>query len=242
MLSGLLCLALRNDLKKAGFPPEFPEEDPKESTDASSFVRIASINLSGAMTALLKSKPIKKDIATVKWDMDAADALNEEIRKLSKKNKAKLGRAGCTTDELYTLIQTYFGRRLQEFLTTAMMDSSQGGRGMTEKVTNVTGSAKQTALKYANDAGEWTVERINNKLAEQLRAIACFLFGSVSRLPWSLSEVSLDSVPTRLLSLSKPTKLLATSPNSLGTRTHPCLLCLAVFFPLDPSALSSFSS
>lgn len=100
--------------------------------------------------------------------MDAFDALDKEIRKLSKKNKAKLGRAGCTTDELYALIQTYFGRKLREFLTIAMVDLSQGGKDMTETVTKVTGSAKQTALKYANDAGEWTGEKINDKLAEQL--------------------------------------------------------------------------
>ena len=167
-LNILLSLALRNDLKKAGFPPEFPEEDPKKSTDASSFVRIGSIDLTGAITADLKSKPLKKDIATVKWDLDAFDALDKEIRKLSKKNKAKLGRAGCTTDELYALIQTYFGRKLREFLTIAMVDLSQGGKDMTETVTKVTGSAKQTALKYANDAGEWTGEKINDKLAEQL--------------------------------------------------------------------------
>jgi hypothetical protein len=102
--------------------------------------------------------------------LDAFDVLDKEIRKLSKKNKAELGRAGCTTDELYALIQTYFGRKLRELLTTAMMDLSQGGKGMTETVTKVTGSVKQTALKYANAAGEWTGEKINDKLAEQLGA------------------------------------------------------------------------
>lgn len=89
---------------------------------------------------------------------------------MSKKNKAELGRAGCTTDELYALIQTHFGRKLREFLTTTLVDLSQGGKGTTETVTQVTGYAKQTALKYANDAGEWTGEKINDKLAEQLGA------------------------------------------------------------------------
>jgi hypothetical protein len=173
MLNVLLCHALRNDLKKAGFPPEFPEEDPKKSTDTtSSFVRIGSIDLSGAITATLKSKPLKKDISTVKWDLNAFDVLDKEIRKLSKKNKAELGRAGCTTDELYALIQTYVGRKLREFLTTDMLVdlSAQGGKGMTDTVTKVAGSAKQTALKYVNDAGEWMGEKMHDKLAERLGA------------------------------------------------------------------------
>jgi hypothetical protein len=102
--------------------------------------------------------------------LDAFDVLDKEIRKLSKKNKAELGRAGCTTDELYALIQTYFGRKLGEFLKATMVDLSQGGKGMTKTFSKLTGSAKQTALKYANDAGEWTGENINDKLAEQLGA------------------------------------------------------------------------
>lgn len=168
LLTPLYLISNRNDLKKNGFPPELPEEDPKKrGKSGSSFVRIGSIDLSGNVVALLKSRPLKKDLAEVKFALDTFDTLDEQIKSQSLENLAKTGRRGCTTDELYALIQAYVGGILKQVLTDTLADVSGGGTKTHDTVDRVVKLTKKSVSKYFSDTGEWTGEQVQNKLAEQ---------------------------------------------------------------------------
>ena len=162
-------------MKKMGFPPQLPEKDPsfppkqRRNDDTSSFVRVGKIDLSGDFSVILLSKPMKKDLGTFKLSLDTFDELDREIRFLSNKNLVETGRKGCTTDELYTLIQRYFGRKLRGLLLEVAQDlSNEDGSKTTDSVNKIVGSARKSVLMYANDASSWTGEKIDKKISEQL--------------------------------------------------------------------------
>ena len=163
-------------MKKMGFPPQFPEKDPstvppqqQKNDSTSSFVRVGKIDLSGDFSVILLSKPMKKDLGTFKFSLDTFDELDSEISLLSKKNLVENGRKGCTTDELYALIQRFFGRKLRGLLLEVAQDlSNEEGSKTTESVNKIVRSARGSVLKYANDAGAWTGENIDKKMSEKL--------------------------------------------------------------------------
>jgi hypothetical protein len=157
----------RDKLQKNGFPPEFSEEE--SSSVTSSFLRIGSIDLSGTVIASLQSRPLKKEITSIKFDLDTLDPLDRDIKNQSMENLATLGRRGCTTEELYSLIQKYFGRMLRETLSDVLEDlAADGGKGKMEEVNRVVNLTKDSIAKYVDDAGDWTGEQVQKKLAEQL--------------------------------------------------------------------------
>lgn len=165
-------MSTRNVLKKNGFPPELPEEDPKKfgkSSSSSSFVRIGSIDLSGNVVALLKSRPLKKNLAEVKFALDTFDTLDDQIKAQSLENLANTGKRGCTTEELYSLIQAYVGGILKQVLADTFDDVTGGGTKTSDSVDRVVKLTKKSVSKYFNDAGEWTGEQVQNKLAERLQ-------------------------------------------------------------------------
>jgi hypothetical protein len=165
-------LSNRNVLKKNGFPPELLYADYPEGSGESSyssFVRIGSIDLKGNVVALLKSRPLKKDLAEVKFALDTFDSLDEQIKTQSLENLAKAGRRGCTTDELYTLIQTYVGGILKQVLIDTLEDVKGGGTKTHDSVDRVVTLTKKNVSKYFNDAGEWTGGKVEDKLAEGLQ-------------------------------------------------------------------------
>mmetsp|Transcript_31005 Transcript_31005/g.74899 ORF Transcript_31005/g.74899 Transcript_31005/m.74899 type:complete len:394 (+) Transcript_31005:22-1203(+) len=164
------------EMKRMGFPPQFPETDPStvppqqhKNDDTSSFVRVGKVDLSGDFSVILLSKPMKKDLGTFKLSLDTFDELDKEIRFLSEKNLVENGRKGCTTDELYTLIQQYFGRKLRGLLIEVAQDlSNEDGSKTAESVNKIVGSARESVKKYANDARAWTGEKIDKNMSEKL--------------------------------------------------------------------------
>lgn len=163
----------RNDLKKNGFPPELPDEDPtakkrSKAKKKESFVRIGSIDLSGKIVAQIKSRPLKKDLTEVKFALDAFDPLDEQIKTQSLENLAKTGRRGCTTDELYNLIQTFVGSMIKQALAETFEDVAGGGTKTFDKVDNVVKLTRKSVTNYINDAGEWSEGQIQDKLNQSL--------------------------------------------------------------------------
>jgi hypothetical protein len=134
-----------------------------------SFLRIGSIDMSGDICARLKSRPLNKDIAVMSWGLDFLDIINEDIRAQADINLEKLGKRGCTTDEVYDILRTYFARRTKQFLTDTIEDLADGGKDTIEAVHKIVGSTKENVLKYASDAGEWTEGQVNDKLVRRLQ-------------------------------------------------------------------------
>lgn len=160
--------ACRDELKAKGFPPTF--EEPNEASDsAESVLRIGSILLSGNVNILLTSRPMKKDISTIKFDLKKLGPLYKEIRHKSDENLANLGRRGISTTELYSLIQIYFGRIIQNSLTDTVGDLvADGGKETKERLDRMKETTRGSVSKYVDEATEWTGKEAGKKLAKRL--------------------------------------------------------------------------
>lgn len=188
-------------MKKNGFPPELPADTPSSKTKRyESFVRIGSIDLSGTVVALLKSKPLKKDLAEVKFALDTFDTLDEQIKTQSLENLASTGRRGCTTDELYTLIQNFMGGMIKQVLVDTFEDVAGGGTKTFDRVDNVVKLTKKSISTYINDAGEWSGEQVQGKLKEQLEKMGIPTDNPQSKQALSLLAKSLQKSSNTMLS------------------------------------------
>jgi hypothetical protein len=160
---------IREELKRNGFPPAFSEEDQTElEADETSFFRIGSIDLSGSITACIKSRPLNQEISVVHFDLDAFDPLDRDIQNQALENLAISGRRGCTTDELYVLLQSYFGRKLRQVLSETLEDLADGGKETFQEVNRVVSLTKNSISQYVESVGDWTEEQVQNKVAERL--------------------------------------------------------------------------
>ncbi len=168
----------RDELKKNGFPPELPDEQPAPSkksgnkqteVSSSSFVRIGSIDLSGNIVAILKSRPLKKDLAQVQFSLDTFDPLDEQIQVQALENLANTGRRGCTTDELYALIQRFVIGILKNSLLEAFDNVAIDGPQMPKVVGKVVTLTKKSVSNYINEAGEWSGKELQERLSKGLR-------------------------------------------------------------------------
>lgn len=151
-------------------------EDYDESSPSSTFVRIGSIQLDGNITCEINSRPLDRSIANVTFGMDAFEPLYRQIRNVSEANLASTGRRGCTTDELYALVQSYFLEKLRKFLSDAAEDmvvgavSDEGSRTIRE-ARKLLASAGEIAKSYAGDASKKTGESLQESLASRLEKL-----------------------------------------------------------------------
>jgi hypothetical protein len=169
------CFACRDELKAKGFPPTFEEHNVEEHNEASdsgeSVLRIGRIHLSGNVNILLTSRPMKKDISVIKFDLNKLGPLYNEVRHKSDENLANLGRKGISTTELYSLIQIYFGRIIKKGLEDTVGDLvSDGGKGTKEIIDRMKETTRGSVSKYVDEATEWTGKEAGKKLAERLEA------------------------------------------------------------------------
>jgi predicted transcriptional regulator len=111
---------------------------------------------------------LQKEVAAIKFDLDAFDPLDREIQNQSMENLATLGRRGCTTDELYSLLQTHFGTMFRQILSDTLDDLSEGGKETVDEVNRIVNLTRNSITKYVGEAGEWTGEQVQNKMAERL--------------------------------------------------------------------------
>ena len=125
--------------------------------------------MSGDICVCLTSRPLGKEIATIKWDLDMLDSLNEDIQLQSDINGKDVGRKGCTTDQIYLLLRTYFARRTKQFFSETLEDISEGRMDAMHAVSKAVGSTKDNVLRYAGDVGDWTEGQLNKKVMSRLR-------------------------------------------------------------------------
>jgi len=121
-----------NELKDIGFPPTF--YDYKETDNdtvnnkqskslLSTFITIGSIDLSGKVVLRVQSRVLdKKVVDDVEFDLDKLDVINENIKNTASEAMKKNGRKGCTTDEIYDILQSAFNGILQQLLKSTLMD------------------------------------------------------------------------------------------------------------------------
>lgn len=166
----------RNVLKDGGFPPSMytDEVEPvstKEGTPVQdSFVRVESVDFSGNITCTFRSRPLQKDIAVLQFDLDAFDELDRKIREQSDENLIQTGRKGCTTEELYSIVKTFFGRKIKDLAASNVEDVLQGRELSTlQDIKRAWSSTSSSAAEYADDAKGWTEEKLQGKLTDIIR-------------------------------------------------------------------------
>jgi len=183
-----------NELRDAGFPPKllFYDDDEKNkgssplppisSVSSSSFIRIGGIDLVGKAVVEIRSrilqKPITEDLVL---ELDAWKELSSEISKASSNPKKKddNGRPGCTTEELYKIIELYFSKKLKYLAATVLVDlvestTSKGDKQATttsilaSKMKKITSNIQNTFSTYTRDVGETLQTQMEEYLEAEL--------------------------------------------------------------------------
>ncbi len=182
---------IRNELQDVGFPPKFyynslesgegtsySHSDKKSSSSSlSPYVTIGSIDFSGKMVIKVRSRVLDKElIKDVELDLDYLDSINERIRDAAEKSKSLTNRRGCTTDELYSIIQKYFNELLRKVLrsTTANLafaafsgnDRKSGFDQSSIKAKKALSGAKEILTNYAKSVSDKTTKEIEKNFAE----------------------------------------------------------------------------
>lgn len=198
-----------DELKKHGFPPQLADDDAsrskrtwfgKLSSFEPSFVRIGSIDLSGNVVAKLKSRPLQKTLTEVKYALDTFDPLDQQIKLQSLENLARTGRRGCTTEELYGLIQNYIGGLLQQLVGDVLTDIAAGGDETMDKVERVVTLSKKSLTQYIQDTSDWSGNHIQDKLSESLTKWGLFNNEIASKRAVSMFTKHLQQSSKTLLS------------------------------------------
>ena len=176
----------RNELQDAGFPPTFytytttaaATTESSSSTNSNSFVTIGSIDLSGKAILKLYSRTLDKELVDdiQLLNLENLNKLNQRIQNESQKALERYGRRGCSTGDLYNIIETYFNQLLRRILTQAATDITLGaltnnniGTGLdsiNKDVKNVLSSSKEMILRYAKNVGDKTNNDIERKFTE----------------------------------------------------------------------------
>eukprot|EP01083_Nonionella_stella_P259043 884779_1 len=164
-----------NELDDTGFPPKMYDMVKSSSgyvrtSAASSFIRIGSISTTGEVRLHIKSRPLEKDlIPPVTFNMDIAKIINQEIQIASNRAQSDSldGRRGCTTEEVYQIIQSCFGQQAQDILKSVAGDLTMAAfKGSSRTVTDakrVWLEVKDVAAKYAKDVGDKTGQELDRR-------------------------------------------------------------------------------
>jgi hypothetical protein len=164
-------------LKDSGFPPSFHTDEnetiptqERTTDDQESFVRIASVDFSGNVNLKFRSRPLDKDIAILRVELDSFDELDRKIRERSDENLINSGRQGCTTDDLYGLVQSFFGDKLKVLAKRSVDDVLEGRQMSTlQDLKKVWTATTNSATGYADDVKDWTEQKLQGKLTESIQ-------------------------------------------------------------------------
>ena len=164
----------RSELSDIGFPPQLYEEDEivdSSSEAASTFVRIGGIGVKGQIRLKLRSRPLDKDLCEdIVFDFDNLKTLSNQISAASKAAQKKTGRRGCTTEELYDIIQSYFNQQIQQRVKSSAVDTAMGalkpesGGKTIRDAKKFFSKGRDVAMKYANDIGQKAEEHVDDNI------------------------------------------------------------------------------
>ena len=209
-----------NELRKRGFPPRLLTEssvdytsDESNKSYSSSFVRIGSLDLKGSVKLKLVSRSLGGQELCPDFDFDLStlQELMDDIKNASDASKDKSGRNGCTTDELYDLIESFFKRKIKVLLRSVMLDIARGtfdpqkGSETIKQTRRVFSKVGDTFDRYKESAVGVLEQNAQTSLSSKLKS-------------WGLSDDHVENV-------KKASKVVAdtatTSFSSFGSRTKP---------------------
>ena len=130
------------------------------------------------MTGSIVSRPLEKELAAISMDLDIFDAIDNQIRELSERNRIELGRPGCTLDELYDLLYKYIGRVFAQALTKIYQDLAEDGKITKETPTHVMEMTARSVKNYMDDSTSYWMK---NKMED-------LLVGKLARLGFDSEE------------------------------------------------------
>lgn len=162
-------------MSKQGFPPTFKEEpsteeyNPEDYNPEDSVVRVGSITFSGNVELLVNSKPLRKRISNITFGFEKLKTFEHIIQEKSIKNVNATGRRGCTTTAVYELIDKQMKAVIQKGVTHILADLAlDDGKDTQEKLEAIKAGAKQTLKDYLLNAGEWTEQQLQKKIAHEI--------------------------------------------------------------------------
>ena len=180
LITFLLTFILRNpkfrsELSDIGFPPQLYDDEDEivdsSSEAASTFVRIGGIEVKGQIRLKLRSRPLDKDLCEdIVFDFDNLKTLSHQISAASKAAQKKTGRRGCTTEELYDIIQSYFNQQIQQRVKSSAVDTAMGalkpesGGKTIRDAKKLFSKGRDVAMKYANDIGQKAEEHVDDNI------------------------------------------------------------------------------
>lgn len=163
----------RSELSDIGFPPQLYDEDEivDSSSAVSTFVRIGGIGVKGQIRLKLRSRPLDKDLCDdIVFDFDNLKTLSHQISAASNAAQEKTGRRGCTTEELYDIIQSYFKRQIHQRVKSSAVDTAMGAFTPERGGKTIRDAKKRfsigrgVAMKYANDIGQKADEHVDDNI------------------------------------------------------------------------------
>ena len=152
-----------DELQKLDFPPVLSDDTFSSTTGSAadtSFIRIKSFNATGEVRLKLKSRPLSKELCDdVVLDLDKLSELNRQI--IKKANAAKrTGRVGCTTEELYEIIQAYVKDQIKALVKSILKDPQYA----VKDVKNLLNKGKNVAKAYMDGVGEKADDTLQKKI------------------------------------------------------------------------------
>ncbi|GKZ01470.1 hypothetical protein MPSEU_001097600 [Mayamaea pseudoterrestris] len=175
-----------NDIRAAGFPPSVlmdrdgaekssssskpPKAAPNEHLDDAAFVRFHNIDLKGTCTVRVTSRPLgNKEIGTMTLDFKELRGLSKEIQALSDRNLQRIGRAGCSPDELSRVIQQFFDRKIRLFIQRRVEELSKDPKAALRQAEDVVIRAGDSVVGYVKDAGLLKSNELQQAATERLK-------------------------------------------------------------------------
>lgn len=172
------CILNRNELKKEGFPPQLEILTSSEiDTSSSTLVRIGRVDLEGAVTLKVISRSLggQSVCPDVVFEFGMLEELVDRIKHASIEAERKTGRKGCTTTELYDIVEQFFKSKLKKMLQSTVMDIARGsldpnsgGSKTVRETKNAFEGARGIFQRYTQDVASVTEDRIQSKLSNQL--------------------------------------------------------------------------
>lgn len=167
-----------NELKKEGFPPQLEILTSSEiDTSSSTLVRIGRVDLEGAVTLKVISRSLggQSVCPDVVFEFGMLEELVDRIKHASIEAERKTGRKGCTTTELYDIVEQFFKSKLKKMLQSTVMDIARGsldpnsgGSKTVRETKNAFEGARGIFQRYTQDVASVTEDRIQSKLSNQL--------------------------------------------------------------------------
>ena len=150
--------------------------DETETPTATSyeFIRIGNLDIKGKVTLHTRSRPLKRPLSEdIVFQLDAIRELKERIRHLADQNAVRVKRRGCTSDEVYEIVQSFFNSKVKEVIKLALEDLAAGklDPNRESRVVNeskkIASSARAAFLNYADAVESLSKEKIKERLRVQ---------------------------------------------------------------------------